>query len=281
MCLSQDISEIQRSRMVQTIVSKSSGYRDILNSFKAWRLLGVMSFQDIKQRYRGSVLGPIWIAGSLLAISLGVASLYSSLFNKSFTEFMPFVVVGMSIWLFISACISEGCTAFLNSGGLMRNTSLPVFIHSLRVVGRNVIVLAHNAVVIALVFLIFAKPVNIYALLVIPAMILNIVAILWMVYLVAIASARFRDVGQIVTYMITVVMFLTPLFWDPKEITGSGRLVLEFNPFYHMIELVREPLLGALPSQNNWIAINVIVVGGGLLSLGVHSAFHRKIILWL
>jgi ABC-type polysaccharide/polyol phosphate export permease len=258
-----------------------SGIGDILNSLASWRLLALMSLQDVKQRYRGSVLGPLWIAGGLVAVSLGIASLYSGIFKQDFNTFLPFVVVGMTVWMFISACLNEGCSAFLNASGVMRNTSLPVFLHALRVIGRNTIVTAHNVVVVIIIFLVMRHPMGPVALLAIPGLLLNLLVMIGMTYLAAAASARYRDVAQIITYLVTVVMFLTPLFWNPDQVTGPRRMMLNANPFFHMIEIVREPLMGRVPSADNYTAVGLLVLGGALLTLVVHSAFHKKIIHWL
>ena len=52
-----------------------------------------------------------------------------------------------------------------------------------------------------------------------------------------------------------VVFYLTPIMWLPNLLPErAGMYMLTFNPFFHLIEIVRAPLLGQLPSTQNWLA---------------------------
>ena len=99
-------------RVRSEIVSDSHTFRravaDLrqgLGQRELWLSLG---WQDIKQRYRRSTLGPLWItiATGVMATALGL--LYSILFQIPLAEFLPHVTVGLILWGFISGCIKEG-----------------------------------------------------------------------------------------------------------------------------------------------------------------------------
>jgi ABC-type polysaccharide/polyol phosphate export permease len=57
--------------------------------------------------------------------------------------------------------------------------------------------------------------------------------------------------------------------------------VIDFNPFYHVIEVVREPLLGKAPAVANWIVSAGLIVLGSALTLYVFSRFRQRIAYWL
>ena len=253
---------------------------DFGRSLKLWRLSLLMAWQDIRQRYRGSLLGPLWLTASLGATSLGVGLLYSKVLHVGVGVYVPYLVLGLTIWAFLAVTLSEGCSAFLSASGLIKNNPLPVFIQIFRCVARNIIVLAHSALVVIIVFVALRKPVPISALLGIPALALMALNLFWMVALLALASARFRDIPQVVGNGLQFFMFMTPIFWMPSAL-GARHFALAFNPFYHMIQMVRGPILGDPIDPMNWIVCGVMAAVGMLVAILVYARHRRDIVLWV
>lgn len=140
--------------------------RDGLASRELWLHLG---WQDIKQRYRRSVLGPLWIviATGVTAIAMGL--LYGELFGMDIKVFLPYVALGFIFWNFIQSSILDGAEVFSKNEGLIKQLPAPVSVHVYRVVWRALIIFAHNVVIIVVIFLIFPPPLDWTVLLVIPA----------------------------------------------------------------------------------------------------------------
>lgn len=261
--------------------STATATADIIAAVRAWRVWGFMGTQDIKQRYRGSVLGPIWIAGGLVAVGLGVGILYASLFRQPIREFIPYAIAGLAVWTLFSASVTEGCYAFIVAAGLMKNSPLPIFLHVLRVISRNLIVFAHNLVVVILALLIMRTPVNMNAVWAIPGLVLVVLNIVWMTYIAALLSARFRDVAQILIYLMTFLMFLSPLFWKADTIPPAKAYFVNANPFYHMLAVTRDPLLGHAPAALNWEVLILMAVVGWAVTWFAHARFKRSVVFWL
>jgi lipopolysaccharide transport system permease protein len=96
---------------------------------------------------------------------------------------------------------------------------------------------------------------------------LVILNLYWINLLVAITSARFRDFGPIVTSLMAVIFFVTPVLWRPNLLPpGTAHLLLGLNPLYHFLQLLRLPLSGELPTLENWL------VSGVLAAVGIASA---------
>ena len=100
--------------------------RQGLSQRELWLSLG---WQDIKQRYRRSTLGPLWItiATGVMAVALGL--LYSILFQIPLAEFLPHVTVGLIMWGFISGCIKEGSEVFIANEGLIKQLPSALSVH--------------------------------------------------------------------------------------------------------------------------------------------------------
>lgn len=267
--------------MAQSFVASTSALQDLSISVRSWRLWLLMSGQDIKQRYRGSLLGPIWVAGGLVAMSLGAGTVYAAIFHQPIREYIPFIATGLAIWTLIQAAIAEGCTGFLSAAGLMKNTSLPIFIHILRVMARNLIVLTHNLVVVAAILLIFRAHLGVNSLLVLPGIFLVIINMTWMCYLSGMVCARYRDAIQIIPYFVTFLTFVTPIFWSASTVSPERQSVVRLNPFAYLVSVFRDPLLGKLPLHGSWMVLSCMAVLGIVVSILVHVKFRRNLVFWI
>jgi lipopolysaccharide transport system permease protein len=220
------------------------------------------------------------MAGGIAAVSLGLGSLYATILKVELREFLPFLVIGLTVWTMIQVTLSEACASFTTAGAMIKNTPLPVGIHVFRNVSRNIILLAHNAVVVAAVLLVLQRPMGPEALLAIPGLLLLIINVTWMSYVVSLAATRFRDVGQIIIYLLQFAMFVTPIFWLPG-MAGDRHFAVRGNPLYHMIEVVRGPLMGAAPSAENWqFCIGLAVIGGAVTWL-LQWRLAKRVVYWV
>ena len=103
---------------------------------------------------------------------------------------------------------------------------------------------------------------------------------LWVGLLLGLVSARFRDVPQIVASVVQIAFFLTPIIWKP-ELLPERALLLDLNPFFHFVEVVRAPLLGQMPGLTSWLATLGVTLGGWLVTLAMYRRFHWRIPYWV
>lgn len=262
--------------------SPASALLDILAALKRLPMVGVLGWQDVRQRYRRSALGPLWITLSMGVMIATIGVVFGQIFKSPLDEFLPFLTIGMVLWSFIAAVVTEGCTGFIAAEGIIKQLPLPLFVHIMRMIWRNFIILAHNVVIFPLVLLAVGKPLTWMALVSIPGLALLVLNLSWIVLLLAILCARYRDLPQIVASVLQVVFYLTPIMWLPKLLPArAGMYLLDGNPMYHLLEIARAPLLGQLPSQTNWIVAAVMAIAGWLFALVVFGRYRRRIAYWL
>lgn len=257
-------------------------FADLKASTKRIGLAWSLAWHDIVSRYRGSILGPFWITLSMGMMVLGMGFLYSEIFKVPIQRYMPFVALGIVFWGVIVGVITEGCDTFVQASGMLSQTSLPMFTFVWRTVLRNLITLAHHLVIVVVVLVWFGfwKVANVpMALLGVFLMLLNVS---WASMAVGIASARFRDVPQIVGSVMQFAMFMTPIFWEPSRMAGGrAHALLVLNPFFHMIDGIRAPLMGGQTGSGTYPVLALLALLGWL---GVFTAFtltRRRIVHYL
>jgi ABC-type polysaccharide/polyol phosphate export permease len=255
-------------------------FSDIKDGVKAVPIWSVLGWQDIKQRYRRSVLGPFWLTISTAIMVAALGFLYASLLGQEVAEFIPHVGAGLIVWTFLSTLILDSAIVFTSSEGMIKQVRMPLTTHVCRMVWRNVMIFAHNALIL-LCLLYLVPEINILHLLTIPlAVFLIALNGLWIGLVLGVICTRFRDVAQILANLVQVLFFVTPIFWKPELLVDRG-WIAEYNPAYHFIELVRSPLVGGGIPENSWLITSSITLGGFILAIAVLAKYRSRLAYWL
>lgn len=245
-----------------------------------WRTWTLMADQDIKMRYKRSILGPFWISIAMATTVVTIGVLYAEVFNQPYKEFLSWFGCGVLAWALVSSVMLEACTIIADNDSVLRSVNMPIPMLSARMVYRNVVIFFHNALVVGLLLVLFGLKFSALALYAIPGVILIVLFGLFVGVALGPICARFRDLAQVVASAVQVLFFVTPIFWSPKP--GFSRpILIEGNPFYHFVQLVRAPMLGEAPTLVNW-QVSLMAVGvAAALAMVSLAASRKSIYLWL
>lgn len=243
-------------------------------------LWGMLGWQDIRQRYRRSLLGPFWLTISMGIMIAALGSLYAGLFRIELSNYLPFLTIGFIIWGLIAAFVTEGCTAFIAAEAAIKQVELPLSVHVYRVLWRNIVIFAHNFLIFVFVAIVFSIFPGWAGFFLIPGLVLLILNGIWIGLLFGLISARFRDVPQVMASVMQVGFFLTPIMWKP-ELIPDRTLVLDLNPFFYLVEIVRAPLLGSIPPLSVWLATIGITLAGWVVAFYFFQRFRWRIAYWV
>ncbi|WP_151641544.1 ABC transporter permease [Corynebacterium sp. 11A] len=265
----------------------AAAWSDLMRGAQQNELWLQLGWQDIKQRYRRSVLGPLWItiATGVMALALGL--LYSVLFRIPLAEFLPHVTVGLIMWNFISGCIREGSEVFIANEGLIKQLPSALSVHVYRLVWKQTLFLAHNLVIWVILILIFPRSLGWELLLAIPAMVLLLLNGVWVAMFFGIVSTRFRDISPLLEALTQLLFYVTPIVWTTQtlkdqggQVEGRARLA-ELNPLYHYMEVIRAPLIGApLPVYHWWVVLG-FTAAGLILALLAMRTWRYRVSYWV
>lgn len=255
---------------------------DIGNASKRYHLVGMLGWQDVRQRYRRSVLGPFWLTISMGVMIATIGIVFGQIFHTPLREFLPYLAAGMIFWNFITLVVTEGCVGFISAEGIIKQLPIPLFVHVLRVMWRNLLIFVHNFMIFPLLLLIVGKPITWMLLLAIPGIALLILNLTWVALLLSVLCARYRDLPQIATSSLQVFFYLTPIMWMPSLLTNRISLnLLNLNPVYHVLTVARAPLLGQQPSLMNWLVSIGLVFVGWSIALSIYGRYKRRVVYWL
>lgn len=211
-----------------------------------------------------------------------IGIVFGQIFKSPMKEFLPFLAAGIILWGFVSSVITDGCSGFISAEGIIKQLPIPLFVHILRIVWRNIIILAHNIVILPLIFVAVGKSVDWSVLLVVPGFLLAVLNVAWVALILGVLCARYRDMPQIVASVLQVVFYVTPIMWMPSHLPRTAATYLLYlNPCYHLLEVVRAPLLGEVPSEISWVVSIALAVCGWLAALMLYGRYKRRIAYWL
>jgi ABC-type polysaccharide/polyol phosphate export permease len=247
-----------------------------LKSYKVWLMFGWL---DIKLRYRRSLLGPFWITITVGVMVASLGILYSQIFNQKLSDYVPYLGCGLIFWFFISGLLNESCTTFKASESQIKQVNQPMSMYAFRLLWRNIIIFLHNFIIVILILVIFS--VYNWSIIIFPLTFALVSMIFFFINIIlGLISARYRDVPQIVLSITQISMFLTPIFWR-KEFLTKHEWVTLLNPLFHMLELLRNPILGnPFPFQSLYITLGILVFLI-IVSLVLMTKFRNRIAYWV
>lgn len=253
---------------------------DLTKAFAQYRLWLGLGWTDIKLRYRGSILGPLWITLSMGIFVAAISGVYAKLFNQPIAEYVPFLTCGVICWGFISNVIAESSDLYISNRAYVLNHPLPRWTLILRHVWRHVIILGHNMIVYLVVAYMFKISPGTELLWFIPSTIVVLLNLCWITATVGLVSARFRDIPPILNSLLLVAFLISPITWMPNQIP-TGNPVLVFNPFAYMLDAMRSPLLGHSPQIATLPILLAIATGGFITTFLLYRYRSQRIPFWL
>jgi ABC-type polysaccharide/polyol phosphate export permease len=255
---------------------------DLLRGLSKRQLWGRLGWLDVKRRYRRTTIGPFWTSITLAIYVVTVGTVGAALWHQDIYEYVPFLVSGMIVWMLVSTIVMESCNLFIAGQTLFRNIRFDYSILAYALVWRNFLILLHNFAVYLLAALVL-KPslLGLTALLALPGLALVVANGVWVSLLLGIVCLRFRDVPQLVNSAIQISMLITPLFWPADTLAGMRRAVfVEINPLYHVLDVVRAPLLGRVPDTMSYAVMVVMTVVGWWVTYVIFKRFRQRIAYW-
>ena len=236
---------------------------------KIWLYLAWM---DTVNQYRRTIFGPFWILLSLIIFSVCMGSVYSGLFSIAFNQYISYVTAGMIGWNWAAAILVTSGTVYTANAGMLSdyptNKAYLLWSH----VMSQFVIFVHQLPLMTLFYLIGLLPVSTNMLYLIPSLALVFMINLGAGSMLSIVVNRYRDLNRIMGSLVIIIMMTTPIFWMPTMFEGHRSLIYLLNPFYYIIEIIRDPLLGKPPNLLNYTVASLMA----LVFMVAGSIIHKK-----
>ncbi len=237
----------------------------------ARRLCWTLTRREISTRYAGTALGVLWAYAQPLLTVAAYYLVFDVVFAMRLGAGAPahavgtYLIAGMLPWMAFSDALTRGMTSLLEAASVLQKNALPPMLFPLRAVLASAVVYAP-----LLVLLVFAyAPLHRFApaLMVLPALVALqvLLCVLWGSVL-AVLAAALRDVMQLVTFALSLGIFLSPVLFPAHLFPEAWRWALWLNPMTAWVSSYQTLLLqGAWPPPSHWIGMLAWLAGGAVL----------------
>ena len=264
----------------QQIGSHATAVDDWTRSFRLSTLWYNLALEDLRDRYRRTVLGLTWIIFSF-ALFVGVKVLvFGQLTAVSAAEFGLFVTLGFGLWTYINAMVMDACTAYIHSRPWILGTATPYPVFLLQAVLRNWMIFSLILLVMAAALYWKPTPWSATMLWAIPALGVYLLSSLWLAAILAPLCARYRDFYHAVQTGMRLIFFATPILWMPAS-SGKLALIAQLNPISHFVAIVREPLMYNRVPVDSWMLVLLMNAIGLIAGVLVYAATRRRVPHWV
>jgi ABC-type polysaccharide/polyol phosphate export permease len=243
----------------------------------------MLGWQDIRQSYRRSVFGQLWITIGMAVTITAIGVVFGTIFGTPLQVFLPYLASGLIVWGLIAGILNDGTVGFTLAESMIKQLPLPKVVYIVQVVWRNLIVSAHNIVILPVVILIVGAPMS-WAILLWPAgVILTVTALSGLALALGVVATRFRDLPPIVSAILTVGFYVSPVIWLKASLANNELVssLVSLNPLYHLLQVARLPLIGQYPTLDNWIWAAGYGVFFWAVALIMFRRYEKRIAYWV
>jgi ABC-type polysaccharide/polyol phosphate export permease len=236
---------------------------------------------DTVCQYRRSKIGPLWETINVLVMTLGIAVVSSAVIGGAVWELIGYIGLGIIVWTAITAQIGEGASTFLHNREYILSSNLSIDLYAARMIFRIFITFCHHIVLYFVGIAIGLISLHWSALLALPGILLLFVNGFWVIILLALVCARFRDVELIVRNLLQLAFFVTPVFWDYRHIVSDRKYIIDYNVLFYFLEIVRAPLLGEVPPLQTYVIVLAVTVVGYALAFLAYRGMRRNLVFFV
>jgi homopolymeric O-antigen transport system permease protein len=249
------------------------GLRTVRNLRKGF----TWAWLDTVCQYRRSKIGPLWETINVLVMTLGIAVVSSAVIGGAVSQLIGYIGLGIIVWTAITAQIGEGASTFLHNREYILSSNLSIDLYAARMIFRIFITFCHHIVLYFVGIAIGLISLHWSALLALPGILLLFVNGFWVIVLLALVCARFRDVELIVRNLLQLAFFVTLVFWDYRHIVSDRKYIIDYNVLFYFLEIVRAPLLGEVPPLQTYVIVLAVTVVGYALALLAYRGMLRNL----
>ena len=255
--------------------------RDVVRSAGLWHIWIRLGMQDVRLKFRRSAFGVGWIFLNLAVLVSSIGFIYANLLGQDTKQFIPYLTIGMILWGYLTSSIVDGGNAFVNSEGYIKQISLPIYVYVFRFFVSISLTTLIAMLAYVVVAAIYAVPFGPGTLLALPGLLMVMAASLLLVTIFAHLNARFRDIAHMASVGMQVLFYVTPVIFPAESLRQRTDLVLivDLNPMYHLLEVVRRPLLaGVAADWHSYAAASLVIAVLTVVAGTVIATNQRRIV---
>lgn len=238
----------------------------------------ILSWKNIKVRYKSSVLGIVWSLATPLIFLL----IFVFIFSKAFSEienYPLFALSGLIFWNFFATSTSQIIGSVVEAGGILKSIPVPPILFPISSLMAAVFNLLISLIPFSVLMIAFGNVPNLNSFLLLPVVFLYACFILGLSMVMAALNVYLRDIGMLWSSLLPAILYLTPIAYPVTLIPEKWRWLMNFNPLFHYIDSIRSILYSSMAPSISAFIIMLAISGFSLLAgIGIFKKIERNFI---
>lgn len=216
--------------------------------------------KDFKLKYRRSVLGILWSVLNPLLMMCVLAAVFSYMFRFSIENFPLYLILGQILFDFMNRSTSQAMSSIIEAQSLIKKVRIEKMVFPLEKTMFELVNFAISLVAVACVMVYFHVVPSIHALWGVPLITLLVfIFSAGLGLLISALSVFFRDVMHLWGVVLTAWTYATPLFYPVDLLSGTMRMLMEWNPMYHYVTMFRDFMMWNTVPGLGELALGVVM----------------------
>ncbi len=246
-----------------------------------WGLALTLAHQDIRDRFTRTVLGPFWIVISNAALVGGIAVVFGGLFNAPIADYVTYVALGIATWTYISTIMTGSSKYFESGKNILFTYDLPWSMQITRRVFVEAIVFGIHLLVAIPIVLYTQTDLGVISLFAIVGVFINLVFGYGIALIIASFGVRYSDLGHALESIMLFLFLFTPVFWLESDLGATRSAVVQYNPLFHLLDIIRTPILDQNIPVDGVIISSVLASTTLLIGIFTYNKKRPSIGMWM
>jgi homopolymeric O-antigen transport system permease protein len=257
--------------------------KDLIDSLRNPEFWMLSAWLDIVVTYRRSRLGALWLLMPSAVYIWGVGSVFAGLWGVSIAHFAAHLALGWTVFTVMHSVTVQSTGVLYGARSFIMDGRMRLTDFVLRSMAKSVFhfLMALPMTAVALALYPHVQPLGL--LVGFGALLIILVNTFTAGMIFALAGARYPDIQEVVNNVFRVLFLLTPIIWYPSKMpaTSPRGLASRLNPFYHLIEIFRAPILGEPIGMSSWYYVGALTIVGVVLAILLYRRYARLVPIWL
>lgn len=247
------------------------------------RIIYILTLANLKSRYRNTFYGFLWVIINPILIFAVQAYAFTIIFKIQYLNYTSFLISGLLPWLFIIQSVEMCTSIFIMNGSFIRNLPVSPLVLAYTQILDNFINFLCSFLILIVIFF-FKNPEKFKTLLLIPLPIISLLLGTGSICLIlALLNVLLRDLKFVVSFLFTLLFYITPIFYPPHFIPEQYRFITNFNPIYYLIKPFQLLTMNG-PGREFFVAISysfILSILFALLSFFTWKKMKQYLILYV
>ena len=243
-----------------------------------WKAL---SHRSLRLMNRRTKFGFLWVILSATIFVVSIGLVYSFVFQIEIESFLPYVACGYITWSLIASALVSAPSIFTSYKNYISQRNLPLTVYVTSSAYDKVIVFLTQSSVIVITCVIFSTGLSASLLILPVSLLLIFVTAIGVSLSLGVMAVRYRDLGQVISSSILIIFLLTPIIWKPEFAAERRAMLVDVNPFYHFVHIIRGPIIYQEIPVTSLIVAAVISILSLIIGSSLMAVYRHRIIYWL